>query len=47
MRIVIGQKELENSKADIFFRHDMSKFEVSFDEIPKKFWNLLKLFKIK
>ena len=36
MRIVIGQKELENSKADIFFRHDMSKFEVSFDEIPKK-----------
>ena len=36
MRIIIGQKELENSKADIFFRHDMSKFEVSFDEIPKK-----------
>ncbi|GIS00338.1 MAG: hypothetical protein CM15mP102_11580 [Flavobacteriales bacterium] len=37
MRIVIGQKELENSEADIFFRHDMSKFEVSFDEIPKSF----------
>ena len=36
MRIIIGQKELENSKADIFFRHDMSKIEVSFDEIPKK-----------
>ena len=36
MRIIIGQKELENSKADIFFRHDMSKFEVSFDEIVQK-----------
>ncbi len=36
MRIIIGQKELENSKADIFFRHDMSKIKVSFDEIPKK-----------
>ena len=36
MRVVIGLKELENNKAEIFFRHDMSKFEVSFDEIVQK-----------
>jgi len=36
MRIVIGLKEIENNSADIFYRHDMSKINSSFDKIVDK-----------
>ena len=36
MRIVIGLKEIENNSADIFFRYNMSKVNISFDKIFDK-----------
>ena len=36
MRIVIGLREVENNTADIFYRHDMSKVDTSFDKIVDK-----------
>ena len=39
MRIVIGLKEIENNSADIFYRHDMSKINSSFDKIVDKIFD--------
>tara|TARA_Y100000996_G_C22298601_1_gene551164 strand:- start:79 stop:708 length:630 start_codon:yes stop_codon:yes gene_type:complete len=39
MRIVIGLKEIENNSADIFYRHDMSKINSSFDNIVDKIFD--------
>ena len=36
MRIVIGLNEIENNSADIFYRHNMSKVHISFDNIVDK-----------
>ena len=36
MRIVIGLKEIENNSADIFYRYNMSKAQISFDKIVDK-----------
>ena len=36
MRIVIGLKEIENNSADIFYRYNMSKVQMSFDKIVDK-----------
>ena len=43
MRIVIGLKEIENNSADIFYRHDMSKINSSFDKIVDKIFDSIEL----
>jgi prolyl-tRNA synthetase len=39
MRIVIGLNEIENNSADIFYRHNMSKVHISFDNIVDKIFD--------
>ena len=36
MRIVIGLKEIENNSAEIFYRYNLSKAQISFDKIVDK-----------